>query len=268
MKLSKLVPPPFREFLRQRLTVYVYTYGFRPSKSIAEQTFTFVHSGRSFSVKADHRTALYDMIAEVVDYDCYQLNKLDWESGRDRYIVDIGANVGVTALVLSQVPGARVVCYEPDAGNCSFLRGNIERNGISNVNVVQAAVADCDGALAFQTDAESTGGRLLAAGAASSQTAVEVDTVSLTRVLEQFGDHEIDLIKCDCEGGEYTIIEQLTPAIAARIRNLSIEVHDLDSSRNLQTISAKLSSLGYKLSCIPDMWERSALHLLLAHRPG
>ena len=93
MKLSKLVPPPFREFLRQRLTVYVYTYGFRPSKSIAEQTFTFVHSGHSFSVKADHRTALYDMIAEVVDYDCYQLNKLDWESGRDRYIVDIGAEI-------------------------------------------------------------------------------------------------------------------------------------------------------------------------------
>ncbi len=109
------MPPPFREFLRQRLTVDVYTYGFRPSRSIAEQTFTFVHSGHSFSVKADHRTALYDMIAEVVDYDCYQLNKLEWESGRDRYIVDIGANVGITALVLSEIPGARVVCYEPDA---------------------------------------------------------------------------------------------------------------------------------------------------------
>jgi len=69
------------------------------------------------------------MIAEVVDYDCYQLKKIEWEPGRDRCIVDIGANVGVTALVLSQIPGARVVCYEPDAGNCSFLRGNIERNG-------------------------------------------------------------------------------------------------------------------------------------------
>jgi FkbM family methyltransferase len=268
MKLSKLVPPPFREFLRQRLTVYVYTYGFRPSRSIAEQTFTFMHSGRSFSVKADHRTALYDMIAEVVDYDCYQLKKLEWEPGRDRYIVDIGANVGVTALVLSQIPGARVVCYEPDAGNCAFLRGNIERNGISNVNVVQAAVAGSDGALEFQTDAESTGGRLVAAGAALSKTALKVDTVSLSRVLEQFDEHQVDLIKCDCEGGEYTIIEQLTPAIAARIRNLSIEVHDLDSSQNLQAISAKLSSLGYKLSCIPDMWERSALHLLLARQSG
>ena len=153
MKLSKLLPPPLREFLRQRLTIYVYTYGFRPSKCIAEQTFTFMHSGRSLSVKADHRTALYDMIAEVVDYDCYQLGKLGWEPGQDGHIVDIGANVGVTAL-----------------------------------------------------------------------------------------------------------------RVAARIRNLSVEVHDLDSARNLQTISVKLSSLGYKLSCIPDMWERSALHLLLARR--
>jgi FkbM family methyltransferase len=268
MKLSKLVPPPFREFLRRRLTIYVYTYGFRPSRSIAEQTFNFVHCGRSFSVKADHRTALYDMIAEVVDYDCYQLKKLGWEPGGDRYIVDIGANVGVTALVLSQMPGAHVVSYEPDAGNCDFLRGNIARNGVSNVKVVQAAVAASDGALEFQTDAESTGGRLIASGAASSTRTVKVDAVSLTRVVEQFSGHPVDLIKCDCEGGEYAIIDQLTPAVAERVRNLSIEVHDLDSARNLETISAKLSSLGYRLSCIPDMWERSALHLLLARRPG
>jgi FkbM family methyltransferase len=268
MRLSKLVPPPFREFIRQRLTVYVYTYGFRPSKCIAEQTFTFAHSGRSFSVKADHRTALYDMITEVVDYDCYQLGKLEWKPGRDRNIVDIGANVGVTALVLSQIPGARVVCYEPDKGNCEFLRSNMERNQVANVSVVQAAVADFDGALEFETDAESTGGRVLAAGTASSKPSVKVDAVSLSRVLEQFGDREVDLIKCDCEGGEYSIIEQMTQAAAARIRNLSIEVHDLDSRHNLQTISAKLSSLGYKLSCIPDMWERSALHLLLARRAG
>ncbi len=266
MKLSKLVPPPFREFLRQRLTIYVYTYGFRPSKCIAEQIFTFLHSGRSFTVKADHRTALYDMITEVVDYDCYQLEKLEWEPGQDRHIVDIGANVGVTALVLSQIPGARVVCYEPDKGNCGFLRSNIKRNQVSNVSVVQAAVADFDGALEFQMDTESTGGRLLGAGTASSKPTVKVDSVSLTGVLEQFGDHEVDLIKCDCEGGEYSIIEQITSSVAARIRNLSVEVHDLDSSRNLQTISAKLTSLGYKLSCIPDMWERSALHLLLARR--
>lgn len=266
MKLSKLVPPPFRELLRQRLTVYVYTYGFRPSKCIAEQTLTFIHSGRSFSVKADHRTALYDMITEVVDYDCYQLEKIEWELGRDRYIVDIGANVGVTALVLSQIAGARVVCYEPDNGNYDFLRSNLARNEVSNVSAVQAAVADFDGALEFQTDTESTGGHVLAPGTTSSKPTVKVDSVSLTSVLEQFGDAEVDLIKCDCEGGEYSIIEQITPDAAARIRNLSVEVHDLDSSRNLHTISAKLSSLGYKLSCIPDMWERSALHLLLARR--
>jgi hypothetical protein len=47
---------------------------------------------------------------------------------------------------------------------------------------------------------------------------------------------------------------------------LTIEVHDLDQRRNVEWISQKLSGLGYQVSCIPDLWERSALHLLLARR--
>jgi hypothetical protein len=55
------------------MTVYVYTYGFRPSSSIQEQIVTFSFGGNRFAVKSDHRTALYDMILEVVNYECYQL---------------------------------------------------------------------------------------------------------------------------------------------------------------------------------------------------
>ena len=95
MKLSKLLPPPIRQFVRDRMTVYVYTYGFRPSRSIAEQILTFSSGGRALTARADYRTTLYDMIAEVVDYDCYQLKKLEWEPHRDHFILDIGTNVGV-----------------------------------------------------------------------------------------------------------------------------------------------------------------------------
>jgi hypothetical protein len=90
--------------------------------------------------------------------------------------------------------------------------------------------------------------------------------VTLDRVLEESTTGEIGLLKCDCEGGEYEILDRFTPELAARIRNLTIEVHDLDRSRNIEWISQKLSHLGYQVSCIPDLWERSALHLLLARR--
>jgi FkbM family methyltransferase len=249
------------------MTVYIYTYGFRPSSVIEEQILTFKFAGRELSVKADHRTALYDMISEVVDYDCYQLKKIEWDARQDHYIVDIGANVGVTALVLAQIPGAHVTCYEPDPGNCTLLRYNLKLNGVTNVQLFQAAVASVSGTLEFQTNAESTGGRLVGSGSATNACTVSVTAVNLDRVLEQCGSREIDLMKCDCEGDEYALIEQITPQHAERIRRLSIEVHDLDRTRNLTAISKKLTSLGYQLSVIPDMWERSALHLLLARRP-
>jgi FkbM family methyltransferase len=255
MKLSKLLPPPFRQFVRDRMTVYVYTYGFRPSLSIAEQILTFSYDGRALTARADHRTALYDTIADVVGSDCYQLKKLAWQPHRNHFIVDIGAHVGVTTLVLAQIPGAHVICYEPDPKNCALLRDNIERNSLLNVTVRQAAVGGSNGKLQFQPHTESTGGFLAPAGAGSSAQTLTVDAVTLDRVLEESPTGEIDLLKCDCEGGEYEILNRFTPELAAHIRNLTIEVHDLDRSRNIEWISQKLSGLGYKLSCIPDLWD-------------
>ncbi len=248
------------------MTVYVYTYGFRPSRCIEEQLLTFSYGGSTLTARANYRTALYDMIAEVVDHDCYQLKKLEWEPHRDHIIVDIGANVGVTALVLAQIPGARVTCYEPDPENCALLRDNLQRNGLRNVSVREAAVAGKEGKLQFQPHTESTGGFLAAGGTASGAHTLTVEAVTLDRVLEESATGRIDLLKCDCEGGEYEVLNRLTPELAAHIRNLTIEVHDLDRNRNVGWITQKLSGLGYQVSCIPDLWERSALHLLLARR--
>jgi FkbM family methyltransferase len=266
MKLSSLLPPPVRKFVRERMTVFVYTYGFRPARSIGEQLITFSFGGREFAVKADHRTALYDMILEVVDYDCYQLKKLAWKPVLEHNIVDVGANVGVTAVVLAQIPGARVTCYEPDPGNCALLRDNVTRNGLNNVTVREAAVGSSDGKVQFQTHAESTGGSLARNGSKSDANTMTVDAVTLDRLVQESAgdDGTIALLKCDCEGGEYDLLGQLTPPLAARIRNLTIEVHDLDRQRNVEWVRGTLEGLGYEVSVIPDLWERGALHLVLA----
>jgi FkbM family methyltransferase len=108
------------------------------------------------------------MIAEVVDYDAYQLNLISWNANAERHIIDIGANVGVTALVLSQIPGVKVTCYEPDPENCKLLQQNLDLNRLTNVKVFQAAVTNVNGTTEFQTDEESTGGRV-----ASERSAVK-----------------------------------------------------------------------------------------------
>jgi len=248
------------------MTIYVYTYGFRPSAVIEEQALTFKVAGQTFTVRADYRTALYDMITEVVDYDAYQLKQIPWGANGPRHIIDIGANIGVTALTLSQIPGASVTCYEPDPDNCKLLQRNIEFNRLTNVRVFQAAVANNNGTIDFHTDLESTGGRIADERSPSKRSKIRVPANTLGTAIQQCESPMVDLLKCDCEGGEYGIIDQLTPELAARIRNISMEVHDLNERLNVQRISDQLSRLGYRLTCKPDMWERSALHLLLAIR--
>jgi FkbM family methyltransferase len=234
MRYTKWLPEPLQRFVRQRMTIHIYTYGFRPSRVIEKQTFEFRVSGRELTVCADHRTALYDMITEVVDYDAYQLREIQWDTRKEHQIIDIGANVGVAALVLAQIPGAKVTCYEPDPENCVFLIQNVETNSATNVKVIQAAVANLNGTVEFQTDEESTGGHIARTGTVRKGRKIKVAAVTLQRVLNQFGDSPVDLLKCDCEGGEYEIVDQITPELARRILNISIEVHDLDPNHSLE----------------------------------
>lgn len=266
MKWTRLLPKPLQKIIRERMTIYVYTYGFRPSAVVKEQVLKFSTPDREFTVKADYRTPLYDMIREVVDYDAYQLWKLQWDSAAEHHILDIGANVGVSALMFSQIPNAKVTCFEPDPGNCALLQQNLELNGIMNTRVIQAAVTGVDGITDFRIDEHSTGGHVARGTVTTKGLNIKVRAINLQRAVDECGGAAIDLLKCDCEGGEYDLIEQVTPELAGRIRNLSIEVHDLNQKRNLQSISAHLSALGYQLSVKPDLWERGALHLLLARR--
>jgi tRNA/tmRNA/rRNA uracil-C5-methylase (TrmA/RlmC/RlmD family) len=101
---------------------------------------TFGFRDRELRVLAGYSTPLYETIAEVVDYDCYQLGRLHPDVLQNTTLIDIGANVGVTTLCLAQFPQARVLSFEPDPDNCARLEANLRQNGASNVTVVRKAV--------------------------------------------------------------------------------------------------------------------------------
>ncbi len=64
-------------------------------------------------------------------------------------VIDVGANVGYYALMAATRvgPSGRVIAYEPGPAPAARLRENVALNGLSNVTVVEAAVADRPGTL-------------------------------------------------------------------------------------------------------------------------
>jgi FkbM family methyltransferase len=264
-RLVRSVLPPGARAALKRVLLLPDEYRFHPARSVLEQRVVFTAAGRTLTVVADHALPLYDTIAEIVDFDVYQLAALP-PLGSAPLIFDVGANIGVASLVLAQIPGATVVAFEPVPANVERLRENLARNAVDNVEVIDRAVAAQDGTARFQVMADENVGGQLWEGPDGATGLVTVPTVSLRTALAPYAGREVALMKIDCEGGEYAIVEQLDPDLATRIRALTFEVHDRDAARNVRTISERLRALGYELTGRPDPFGRRALHHLLATR--
>jgi FkbM family methyltransferase len=73
--------------------------------------------------------------------------------------VDIGANIGnVTIEMLSRVPGATAVAFEPDPVNLGLLRQNLAANQMADrVLVVPVALSDTDGSVELELSPDNFG---------------------------------------------------------------------------------------------------------------
>jgi FkbM family methyltransferase len=245
-------------------------YEFKPAASIKQQNITFQFKQHPLSITSDHATPLYDTIAEIVDHDCYQLDQVDFSDSADSLVLDIGAQIGTASLVFSRLHRGKILCFEPVPANCKFLQLNLEANKVSNATIVPAAVTGQDGFAEFEIDPNSSvAGRaagLMATDPRVFSQSLRVKSVTLRTALKDFPTQTIHLIKMDCEGGEYSIVDQLTPDLLPRIRHLTFEVHDLDGARNVRVLTDKLKRLGFRVVYKKEMYNRFALHHLLASR--
>ncbi len=179
---------------------------------------TFVtRQGVSLVASAGHYGWL--PVVEVLIDDCYRLNGLVPELPADCRILDVGAHIGSFTVVMAKgLPGARITAFEPSAQRAACLRRNVTVNGLHDrVTVVQAAVGGSTarkrlGSTGIIVDAEiQAGGEV-------------VEMVAFEQVVTEF-DGPVDLLKMDCEGGEYEIVRSASDATLRRVDRLLMEYH-------------------------------------------
>jgi len=243
-------------------------YIFAPSHSITRQVITFTVGAGTLTIEADQSTPLYEMIEEIVDYDCYQLQQLGLSYSKDSLVIDVGANVGVLSLIMAQQHPGQVVALEPIPGNVKMIRANLEANKLPNVSVLPCALAATDGEveLAIDPGVSVSAHSPSEAERRQADCLLRVRAISLPTLLQLHSNKEIDLLKMDCEGYEYDILGSVTPVIAQRIRNVTLEVHDRGRRRNLRALKSKLEDLGFRTHTKPEMFGRRGLYHLAGHR--
>ena len=262
-RIRRLIPEPIRRLIRRILPAPPGPVWY-PAPSISRQSIAFNYHGRTLNLEADHSIPLYETIAELVDYDAYQFGALQLPPPGPVRILDVGANIGAASVLLATIPGAQVLAYEPLPVNVETMTANLQRNGLTNVTLRPVAVTDRDGQADFLPSEEANVGGRMAGFDDAKGHRISVQTLAWSSVLREVGGGEIYLVKIDCEGGEYNIVDQLDENAAGRIRYFTFEVHDLDARRSVVTVQNRLKQLGYRTHYKADIFSRPSLHHLLA----
>jgi FkbM family methyltransferase len=159
-------------------------------------------------------------------------------------ILDCGANIGYTVLHYKrQFPAARIIAFEPDPQFAPILRRNLDRNGASDVEIVEAAAWTADGRVPWVM--EGTDGSRIRSDGHGDAERVDVRAVDLARYLGQ----DVDLLKLDVEGAEFAIVPHIAPGLR-RVKNILVECHLLDQSAyaGLSRLLTTLQGAGFTMS--------------------
>ncbi len=174
---------------------------------------------------------------EICINDCYQLATLKKKLGFVKTIIDIGANQGLFSIAArQQFAKASIACYEP---NCK-LEPVLGANATSlEATVFYEAVTkeDCKMDLQFGESDLHT----IAKPASLGQTT----GTAFKKVIERAGG-KIDILKMDCEGGEWEILEDASSW--ANIRSVTMEYH-LWAKKNstVQQVKDRIQQLGFEI---------------------
>jgi FkbM family methyltransferase len=171
--------------------------------------------------------------------------------GPGDHVVDIGANIGAFAVLAgSKVgPSGRVFAYEPDPATCERLRANVRLNGLENVVVENIAVGAAAGEATFYRHAKNAYSSLVDGVDGRVHEHVEsfpVPVAAIADVLARSGP-AIKLLKVDCEGSEYDLIDALDGRLAAGIRQIAMEVHPVEG-RSMEQLRGRIESWGMRVT--------------------
>jgi FkbM family methyltransferase len=167
--------------------------------------------------------------------------------GAFRTIVDIGANMGSFAVYAALCcPTAKIYCFEPEQMNFGVLQQNIGINGLEErVSAFKCAVGSYAGRRQLSVRGSLENSFHMASTGASLQM---VDCLTIKDIFADQPFDAIDLLKLNCEGAEYEILEGCSRAEFDRISNIRLEYHNLDSSaRNGASLSRYLQDQGYSI---------------------
>lgn len=217
-----------------------------------EQVWTEVKGGEVLASLNDYigRSAYY-----VGDLD----RKISWilskivEEGDN--VFDIGANIGIVTLHLSQLTAKSGVVYsfEPNPNLATLLRATLLKNCLSNVKLFPIALGSEKSVLQLSIPDGNTGAAsLVRRNQLVTQKIINVDVDTLENIVEREKIKTIKLIKIDVEGFEADVLKGgINFLKEVKPKAILFELNQYDGSFWQQPVVEILQECGYGFFSVP-----------------
>ena len=177
----------------------------------------------------------------------YKIEK--FKINKNDIIIDVGAHIGLFSLLASKSCFAgKIFSYEPINENFEILMQNIKSNKLKNIFPFNLAVSKNTSNVKLFLDKDESAHSIFQ----KNTSYVTVESISLQKI---FDDNDINfckILKLDCEGAEYEIIDSLPDKYFEKIQNMIIEYHLADSKPELgKDLISKIKNAGFQITTRP-----------------
>jgi FkbM family methyltransferase len=163
-------------------------------------------------------------------------------------LVDVGANLGSFTIWMHRTLGVREShCFEPEPDSFRLLQFNLFANDCRTAKAVECAVGGVARTIHIALKESSPGGTSIYHPGSDPARSRAVPVIAFGEWLRGI-EGDFDLLKVDCEGAEWEILEKTDPQEFARFRVFVAEVHDDPEKKKLVSeFKGLMEKLGFRI---------------------
>ncbi len=203
------------------------------------------------SVKLNNNAKIYLGYDPVDDYILDHLMGNDFKRyfpdnlilNQKELVLDVGSHNGIYSTILSKYfIGVKIICVEPNPISLEYLKRHSIKNHL-NIKIVPYAIGSSSESRFLVDNNDGSWGKTVED--APSKKSIVIQTITLAEILKNVDVNNLQLIKSNCEGGEFTLVDQLIE-LNIKPRFLILMIHP--EKGYLKELVDKLTAYGYRYS--------------------
>jgi methyltransferase, FkbM family len=170
----------------------------------------------------------------------------DFQNGT---VIDVGASTADSSIYFA-LKGARdVYAIEPTKESFDFASENVRLNNLEGkVHLINAALSSDSGQIELTVSSDNPNANSIDPTETVKKSGINfdskrvIDSITLKDIVSQYNISKIKLLKMDCEGCEYEVLQKLEEEMFSIIDNIILEFHD-----GLKFLADLLEKRGYNV---------------------